>query len=174
MLYPLEPFKLNRPGGLAAFLCLLALLAGLYSCSRGSERGVPIDILEMREIGIYLPSGTGKFGSEYLYSIKDPQKLNVFRHVLSHLDASPEIERVKDISGLLEGEYAARMDARPIFIQKEDGAGQASCRLLHLLIGDANGNSYLIFTGTEIGYLLREPYTEAFLAMHLSQYRQGA
>ncbi|ABR46860.1 hypothetical protein Amet_0634 [Alkaliphilus metalliredigens QYMF] len=141
------------------FIILIIIFAVLINNYFNPDK-TRIEITSVQKIEIYEFDSFSKFSNNQIGVIYDEGKLSKFMIIINSLDTSEGIKKIDLPDNINLESFEYYFHIRPEFEYIEDDKIQKGSFLLHILIDNLEGKSYITFSGTELVYILDKKSTK--------------
>ncbi|WP_243148779.1 hypothetical protein [Clostridium sporogenes] len=113
-----------------------------------------------------------KFSNDKIGVIYDEEKLSKFKVIMNSLDTSEGIKKIELPKDANIESFKYSYHIQPNLKYVEDNNVYEGYFLLYILVGDSEGKSYIIFSGTELSYVLDKNNTNILKEIFLNVKKQ--
>lgn len=119
-----------------------------------AEKRLTMDTVN--NIEVYYFTTFNKFSKDKIEDedITDEKKLETFKNVFNSLDSSSDVKRIKEDLQLKTKDYDYYYHIKPQFTYEEKGEEKDGEFLLYLLVEKNADRCYLLFSNTELAYII--------------------
>lgn len=147
--------KSNKGKAIFIIVILALVFGGAFYRNYKVSSDKRIVIEDMQSIDTYYFTSFTKFSDKKITSIDSPEKLEKFKEVFNSLDSSDDIKKIDEDYNLNKKEYDFMYHIKPNFTYKDKGKDMDGNFLLYVLKDKGEDISYILFSNTELGYIIK-------------------
>ena len=131
-----------------------------------------MEISSLSSIDVFKFNSFSKFSNDKIGVIYDEEKLSKFKVIMNSLDTSEGIKKIEVPKDANIESFKYSYHIQPNLKYVEDNNVYDGYFLLYILVGDSEGKSYIIFSGTELSYVLDKNNTNILKEIFLNVKKQ--
>ena len=136
------------------FIVFIVIFIGLSYTHFTNTDKARMEISSLSSIDVFKFNSFSKFSNDKIGVIYDEEKLSKFKVIMNSLDTSEGIKKTEVPKDANIESFKYSYHIQPNLKYVEDNNVYDGYFLLYILVGDSEGRSYIIFSGTELSYVL--------------------